>query len=268
MLQTLTDAAMKRNVYRLTVIAVLAVGLPLLYWQFSPSFISISGQGPKIWPRLSTDSPLYLEIMKLSHESATANTTSMACRNTVQGKHNIADSKGYVCPRDDVDLATGCCNSASSSGSGSGGGSSGYSSSGSRRFECTSCSTKSNCCSEYEGCVSCCLAPENFIRFGNYYLSKKHLDRGAYLRATSIDADTNRTVPSNLYSPTMIPFDYCSYVCRTSSDSIQSENSYRGLHNNCFGVSGAPLETITVNSDWMGVKQQKSKGTETGAVTS
>jgi hypothetical protein len=48
-------------------------------------------------------------------------------------------------------------------------------------------------------------------------------------------------------------FDYCVLACRTSLQSTQSENSYRGAHSYCYGVSKPPLETLPVNSDWSGL---------------
>ena len=229
--------------YRLGVVLVITLfTLPILYWQLQRPFFHLTNGGG--WPPLSMDSPLYVEILQLSRESSStvgSNVTSSSCSNSIQGRQKIADSKGYVCARDDMNINSGCC------------------SSGNKRFDCSSCTTKESCCTEYESCVSCCLSPENFIRYGNFYQNKKILQNGVHLRTNDIDNNnkTIRSQPTTTTSATLTPFDYCLFVCRTNSDSVQSENSYRGEHNHCFGSSKAPLELISVNSDWAGLNKEK-----------
>ena len=231
--------------YRLGVVLVITLfTLPVLYLQIQRPFFHLTIGGG--WSPLSSESPLYAEILHLSRETFTgSNDTTSSCSNSIQGPQKIADSKGYVCIHDEMNIHSGCC------------------SSGSKRFDCSSCTTKDNCCTEYESCISCCLSPENFIRYGNFYQSKKILQHGVHLRTNDVD-NKNKTIISTksrsttmMSSGTLIPFDYCSFVCRTNSDSVQSENSYRGGHSHCFGVSKAPLELISVNSDWAGLNKEK-----------
>lgn len=87
------------------------------------------------------------------------------------------------------------------------------------------------CCSEYEGCVSCCMEP---------------LNRG-YLRVLwqNILA-TTRALPAHLrppfamYVPHIAPedwFTFCSLQCRTDSSSVVNENTYRHADlAHCFGA--------------------------------
>ena len=232
--------------YRLGVVLVITLfTLPVLYWQVQRPFFHLTIGGG--WSPLSIDSPLYAEILQLSRESSTrSNDTSFSCSNSIQGRQKIADNKGYVCAHEDMNINSGCC------------------SSGSKRFDCSSCTTKESCCTEYESCISCCLSPENFIRYGNFYQSKKILQHGVHLRTNDVDNNNkSKTIISTRSHPTttsatLTPFDYCSFVCRTNSDSVQSENSYRGGHNHCFGLSKAPLELISVNSDWAGLNKEKT----------
>lgn len=65
------------------------------------------------------------------------------CRNSVQGRSLVADINGYVCDRFDLET-NGCCRVNAPS---------------TKRYTCDSCSN-SGCCSQYEGCVSCCLHPQ------------------------------------------------------------------------------------------------------------
>lgn len=66
-----------------------------------------------------------------------------SCKNSVQGRLFIADDKGYLCDRFDLQ-SNGCCSVAAKS---------------TKRYTCDSCN-ESGCCSSYEACVSCCLHPQ------------------------------------------------------------------------------------------------------------
>jgi hypothetical protein len=59
--------------------------------------------------------------------------------------HLIADSDGYVCPRSQLDVPSGCCGHAPPA----------------TRHACDACDAGAQCCAAYEDCVSCCLAPAN-----------------------------------------------------------------------------------------------------------
>lgn len=80
----------------------------------------------------------------------------------------IADSAGYVCPRDRVDTVTGCCphsskksssNKATTAAAASTSTTTTTTTSPPRPFSCAGCDADAQCCSEYEHCVSCCLKP-------------------------------------------------------------------------------------------------------------
>ncbi|KAK3261764.1 hypothetical protein CYMTET_29344, partial [Cymbomonas tetramitiformis] len=68
--------------------------------------------------------------------------SKLRCRNTVQGRFFTADDQGALCTLDKVDSTTGCCS-----------------------FQeldvCKGCDASSQCCGEFEMCVSCCLQPQN-----------------------------------------------------------------------------------------------------------
>ncbi|PKU70588.1 hypothetical protein MA16_Dca008705 [Dendrobium catenatum] len=61
----------------------------------------------------------------------------LVCRNTVQGRHLLADDNGYVCTALSVYPWTYCCPETGERG----------------------CNLVSKCCNSYEYCVSCCLNP-------------------------------------------------------------------------------------------------------------
>lgn len=125
-------------------------------------------------------------------EANTANqTTKKNCRNSVQGREVIVDERGFVCRR--LSLSpNGCCMRGAE---------------GTRRFVCDTCHAN-GCCSIYEFCVSCCLRPEKRS------LVKKSVNR------------VSKTF-HYLFSSVTDVFDVCLAKCRTSSQSVQHENSYR-----------------------------------------
>uniref|UniRef100_A0A1X7TNY7 SREBP regulating gene protein n=1 Tax=Amphimedon queenslandica TaxID=400682 RepID=A0A1X7TNY7_AMPQE len=81
------------------------------------------------------------------------------------------------------------------------------------RFDCSSCAP-SMCCAVYEHCVSCCLSS----------------DKKPVLQ----DILTNSIHP--VYSSVKDQFELCLAKCRTSSQSVHHENSYRNPDTKyCYG---------------------------------
>ncbi|KAL5015857.1 hypothetical protein ScPMuIL_005446 [Solemya velum] len=137
-------------------------------------------------------------------------TTHTLCRNSVQGKSLIVDERGYVCTRSE--LVSGCCNSGSSR---------------SHRYACSSCNEK-YCCAVYEFCVSCCLKP----------------DKQPLLRRILVQA---RDSLDKLFVSVSDHFELCLAKCRTSSQSVQHENSYRHPEiRYCYGENIPDLKTVGV----------------------
>nr|CAG4650357.1 EOG090X0AGU [Sida crystallina] len=132
----------------------------------------------------------------------------LSCRNSVQGKALIADDKGYVCSRLNV-MPNGCCKPETE---------------GTKRYGCETCSGN-GCCSIYEFCISCCLQPEK----------KQVLQEVLGKAAGSLNL---------LLASVTDHFELCLTKCRTSSQSVQHENSYRNSRaKHCYGESPPPLET-------------------------
>ncbi|XP_026540145.1 UPF0454 protein C12orf49 homolog [Notechis scutatus] len=122
------------------------------------------------------------------------------CRNSVQGKLLITDELGYICERKDL-LANGCCNVEAPS---------------VKLYSCDSC-LPSGCCSVYEACVSCCLQPNK------QQLLEHFLNRAA-------------VAFQNLFTAVEDHFELCLAKCRTSSQSVQHENTYRNpIAKYCYG---------------------------------
>lgn len=159
--------------------------------------------------------PLHLPVQQFkwhtSWEKSNLNTTKISsCRNSVQGKVLIADDKGYVCFRHDV-LSNGCCNVDASSAS---------------RYNCESCHDN-GCCSIYEYCISCCLQPE----------------KKALLQKILGKASETFNI---LFASITDHFELCLTKCRTSSQSVQHENSYtdpKAKH--CYGESPPAAQSGT-----------------------
>lgn len=128
------------------------------------------------------------------------------CRNSVQGKEVVADDRGFVCPRTEL-MSNGCCNSNSSE---------------TGKYVCTSCDQIVSCCGSYEDCISCCLRPE---------------------QRTSLQQILNKAAESNdvLFVSVSDHFELCLAKCRTSSSSVQHENTYRNKVNKyCYGKNPPP----------------------------
>ncbi|CAH1801457.1 unnamed protein product [Owenia fusiformis] len=141
----------------------------------------------------------------------TQSNSSKSCRNSVQGKQLIADERGYVCNREEVD-SEGCCRTTIPS---------------TKRYTCDSC-TNTGCCSIYEHCISCCLQPD-----------KQPLLR----KILSKTADTFH----NLFASVTDHFELCLAKCRTSSQSVQHENSYRDPKAKyCYGDKPPDLQPVAI----------------------
>ena len=131
--------------------------------------------------------------------------TELTCRNSVQGRLVLADDRGYVCPRSEL-LSTGCCDTNSSL---------------SQRHVCQDCDRLSRCCSHYELCISCCLRPE---------------------QVSSLQQILARAEETNnvLFVSVSDQFELCLAKCRTSSASVQHENTYRDRERKfCYGAGPA-----------------------------
>jgi len=122
------------------------------------------------------------------------------CRNTIQGKDFICDERGYLCDRRELS-PTGCCPESSLN---------------TDRFSCANCD-RNNCCQIYEVCVSCCLQPDNKDKLSSFV-------RNAVL------------ILERFFVSMSDQFELCLSKCRTSSLSVQHENTYRDpLNKFCFG---------------------------------
>jgi len=119
-------------------------------------------------------------------------TALKTCRNSVQGKVLIADERGYLCQRSDVQPG-GCCNAHSQS---------------TTKFNCKECNLRTGCCSVYEHCISCCLLPDKQLMLKN--ILRKALE-----------------TYNPIYSSVTDHFELCLTKCRTSSRSVQHENTYK-----------------------------------------
>ncbi|XP_028852935.1 SREBP regulating gene protein isoform X1 [Denticeps clupeoides] len=131
------------------------------------------------------------------------------CRNSIQGKALLTDELGYVCERKDL-LVNGCCN---------------VNAPNSQQYICKSC-LANGCCSIYEYCVSCCLQPDK----------RALLERFLNQAAKGF---------KNLFTAVEDHFELCLAKCRTSSQSVQHENTYRNSQAKyCYGES--PPELLPV----------------------
>lgn len=129
------------------------------------------------------------------------------CRNSEQGRVLLADEKGYICKRQNI-LESGCCDPEAE---------------GSKQHTCDDC-LSNGCCGIYEHCVSCCLHPD-----------KEIVLQGVLGKASSTFKLLFQSVNTH--------FELCLTKCRTSSESVQHENTYRDPSAKfCYGESPADLQ--------------------------
>ena len=166
-----------------------------------------------------------------------ANNNGIKCRNSIQGKHLITDDRGYVCTRNIVDI-NGCCSINSSSSS------SIITSSlikilsssmfilQSKQYSCESCHLSLGCCAIYEYCISCCMSPTN----------RQLLNRELLLlqqKSTKTNKQQSSTIIFRIFIDSITDyFELCLTKCRTSSASVQHENTYRNpVEKYCYSSS-------------------------------
>lgn len=157
------------------------------------------------------------------------------CRNTRQGRRMLTDDEGRQCQRGTVHAEAptsgghreahppqllqsgragartqprpGCCPPPEVTGIAA--------------FSCAGCDRKFNCCTTFETCVSCCLAPSNRA-----------------LISALTQAGSKRHV---VYASVTDTWQLCLFKCRTSSGSVVHENTYRSDAHFCFGTACPPL---------------------------
>lgn len=143
------------------------------------------------------------------HDVGSNTSSILQCRNSIQGKQLLVDERGYVCERSYL-TSGGCCDTKIS---------------GTTQYNCSTC--KSNgCCVLYEHCVSCCLQPE----------------KQAVLQRILQQA---REIIDKVYIAVTDQFELCLAKCRTSSLSVQHENSYRDPRSkHCYGEDPPDLQMV------------------------
>ncbi|OQR82529.1 hypothetical protein ACHHYP_15897 [Achlya hypogyna] len=135
-----------------------------------------------------------------------------SCKHTIEGVVNVTDARGGTCERSALGL-DGCCPEG-------------------LRFSCDTCDIDApHCCSEFHRCVSCCMSPNHL-----------ELIRGFVLHA-------NPRHPVYGSPQQLTPFGFCSFRCRTSSASVQHQNSYRSEKTYCYGLHRPATDLDVINSD-------------------
>eukprot|EP00117_Sycon_ciliatum_P002082 scpid91074/ scgid1292/ UPF0454 protein C12orf49 len=125
-----------------------------------------------------------------------------SCNHTSQGPTMTVDDQGVVCPMRYLQPG-GCCPRQHNS---------------SVQHTCISCMPTTHCCSRWEYCVSCCLRPQQKVSV-----------RSMVQRL--------RAALSPLYLAVHEQFEFCTSKCRTSSQSVRHENTYRDpMFKYCYGL--------------------------------
>ncbi|KAB0793580.1 hypothetical protein PPYR_13200 [Photinus pyralis] len=147
-------------------------------------------------PQIKRTKPFIWRSLQVHNSSA----DDFTCQNSVQGRTFIVDDRGFVCLRANL-LPNGCCNELLST---------------TVQYLCDTCKPN-NCCEIYENCISCCLHPNKKEMLEN--VLKKAAEHNSMLLASVSDH-----------------FELCLATCRTNSQSVQHENSYKDPKaKHCFG---------------------------------
>lgn len=134
---------------------------------------------------------------------------------------------GFVCSRSQQDKTKrGCCNESDTTLPRV------------KQFSCDKCDTNPpHCCEVFEHCVSCCMHPLNVrivscsvytlcsLSILNFRLTSVMLPQENIRREYLTHADPSHPVYGD--TNTLTVFRYCKFRCRTSSASVQHQNSYR-----------------------------------------
>lgn len=148
-------------------------------------------------------------IWRTLQQHNTSGDKEVTCRNSIQGKVLIVDDRGFVCPRHDI-LYNGCCNDRLSN---------------VNQYSCETCRTN-NCCAIYEYCISCCLHP----------------DKKDMLENVLGHASEQNNV---LFASVTDHFELCLAKCRTNSQSVQHENSYKDPKaKHCYGETAPSSNSL------------------------
>ena len=119
---------------------------------------------------------------------------------------------------------------------------------GTKHFSCETCHNN-GCCSIYEYCISCCLQPDKVLqlllqRSVNLALFKCIIH---FILQKEVLQDVLGKAAGTLnllLASVTDHFELCLTKCRTSSQSVQHENSYRNPRaKHCYGEQPPPLET-------------------------
>lgn len=184
------------------------------------------------------------QLLREGGDGLRADDTAARCDNTAQGPLVVTDANGappyrgdfqlaaahetagYVCTRRQLDSARpGCCNETDASLPRV------------SRFTCDACDTEPpHCCDVFEHCVSCCMHPLNVRRPapawklgankpGVYGCICYAPDQINTRREFLSHADPAHPVYGDPAALTV--FGYCQFRCRSSSASVQHQNSYR-----------------------------------------
>lgn len=96
-----------------------------------------------------------------------------------------------------------------------------------KRYSCETCNNF-NCCKIIEYCISCCLNPNK----------KSLLQKVLSQQSALLSLNANRGNAQALFASVSDIFELCVAKCRTSSQSVQHENSYKNpIEKHCFGLN-------------------------------
>lgn len=139
--------------------------------------------------------------------------TTGNCLTTQQGLLYLVDSNGSKCHRQHVLADTNCCSSEHVL----------------SHRSCDDCDQELQCCESFEQCVSCCLGQTD-----SQLLSASNSNAQDRLPSDILDALHNTTTDAASHYGTLLRFDTCLHLCRTSSRTINHGNMYKYRYKHCY----------------------------------
>eukprot|EP01052_Picozoa_sp_SAG31_P033757 SAG31_NODE_3858_length_3815_cov_2.457212_1_plen_403_part_00 len=143
------------------------------------------------------------------------------CDHTAGGPFLTVDTLGVVCPPSLLGT-NGCCNATARTGAVAE----------MKQYTCDGCDLSSQCCAEYEACVSCCLRPAA----GGTALQMAAVRRRPHSAALLKHLQQKHSVGSESVNS----FKLCCHLCRHDSRSTVHENTYTSSLHHCFGTDPPP----------------------------
>ena len=103
------------------------------------------------------------------------------------------------------------------------------------QYACSECNADTGCCKLYEHCISCCMDPTKVRCHSNVFKSVSYVWFTLQKPVLMKVLNEAKSLKNILLLSVSDHFELCLAKCRTSSSSLQHENSYiNPVNKHCF----------------------------------